>query len=412
VAIYRRGRVLWVSFYVPKEMAARLGCARVIRESVGSSDKREATALLSKRKREVKDGTWRPSALGGTGLSLATYAERWTADRKAMGLRSARRDKDMLAPLLETIGSRRIDEIKRSDVLQAVKAMRLATGKRGKAKGEAYAPMTIHRAYGVLRALFSDALREEIVQVNPCTLQTRAGELPPREDADRRWRQKAVFARGEVVALCSDERLPEVRRMLYGLTFFCGLRLGEAVARSWADYDTAAEPLGRLDVATQHDGRALKTDNPREVPVHPELARMLAAWHDRYELHYGDKPEGDALIVRNRNGGRFLPNVTLRNLLQDLRTLGLRRRRFHDLRRTLVTLARADGARGELLRWVTHGPTKGIVDVYTSPTWASLCEQIACLKVALPRPPEATPPTRPGMKRGAQSRAQSDELPN
>lgn len=47
-------------------------------------------------------------------------------------------------------------------------------------------------------------------------------------------------------------------------------------------------------------------------------------------------------------------------------TLGLRRRRGHDLRRTFITLAQVDGARRDLLETVTHGPRGDIVSIYTT----------------------------------------------
>ena len=42
-----------------------------------------------------------------------------------------------------------------------------------------------------------------------------------------------------------------------------------------------------------------------------------------------------------------------------------------------VTLALADGARKDVLRWVTHGPEGDIVDLYTTLPWATLCEEAA-----------------------------------
>jgi hypothetical protein len=33
------------------------------------------------------------------------------------------------------------------------------------------------------------------------------------------------------------------------------------------------------------------------------------------------------------------------------------KRRQHDARRTFISIARADGARPDILRWATHGPT-------------------------------------------------------
>jgi hypothetical protein len=60
------------------------------------------------------------------------------------------------------------------------------------------------------------------------------------------------------------------------------------------------------------------------------------------------------------------PSRTQKQLIADLGRLDLRQRagaeehrrnrRGHDLRRTFITLARADGAADSWLRWITHGP--------------------------------------------------------
>jgi hypothetical protein len=51
----------------------------------------------------------------------------------------------------------------------------------------------------------------------------------------------------------------------------------------------------------------------------------------------------------------------------DLEALGMRHRRGHDLRRTFITLAQVDGARREVLKVMTHGPSADdIVSLYTS----------------------------------------------
>ena len=55
----------------------------------------------------------------------------------------------------------------------------------------------------------------------------------------------------------------------------------------------------------------------------------------------------------------------------------------HALRRTFVSLARDGGARGDLLRWVTHTPPRASLDQYTTPSWSSLCEEVAKIRVDL-----------------------------
>lgn len=401
MGIYSRGKYRWVSYSIPKEIAAQHGCKRLVRESTGTNDAREAAKFLAKRKRELRDGTWQPLAAAGAGagLTFASYVDRWHGKRVARGLRSEKRDMERMAPFLMILGHRRIDEIMRGDILKAVELLRSAKGRRGKAKDKAYAPMTIHRSYGVLRACFRAAVRDGVVLSNPCTLTTLEDELPPRDDADSEWRDSAVFEKSEIVLLISDERVPEHRRVLYALTFYCGLRLGEAAARKWGDYNVHKEPLGLMYVATQHEGRKLKVDKPREVPVHPDLARILAAWKERYALHYGDEATADAHIVRNTVGKRFQPTGVLNGLLRDLAKLGLRRRRVHDLRRSLITHAIDDGARGEILRFITHGRPKGVFDQYKSPSWKARCEQIVCLRIMPEQPERPEPPPSGSPKR-------------
>lgn len=391
MGVYSRGKFKWIAYAIPKDMAAKFGVPRTVRESTGKGGTQEAERFLQGRLREVKNGTWQPNTSSGHSLTLASYAERWTARRVRLGLRSASRDEMRLRPFMERLGNRRLDGIKRTDVIAAVDDMRGAKGRRGSAIGKAYAPRTIIRHYGCLRALFRSALRDELVAINPCTLTSSAQEIPKEADRTDDWRDLAIFEREELVTLMTDGRVPEHRRAFYALTFFCGMRMGEAAGRPWRDYEPAAKPLGRMAIVDQHGGKPLKTGRSRACPVHPELATFLASWRERYAVVFGRKPKADDLIAPNQNGDIMKASSTHQMLLWDLDKLGLRRRRLHDFRRSFVSLAREDGARGELLKFVTHGRSKAIMDVYTTPTWPALCEQVACLKVSLRPAPKKRP---------------------
>ena len=76
---------------------------------------------------------------------------------------------------------------------------------------------------------------------------------------------------------------------------------------------------------------------------------------------------------------------TRNKLLEDLERLGLRARRGHDLRRTFITLARADGARADLLETVSHAPRGDIINIYTSMPWENLCAEVFKLRIELPQ---------------------------
>ena len=57
-------------------------------------------------------------------------------------------------------------------------------------------------------------------------------------------------------------------------------------------------------------------------------------------------------------------------------------RRFHDLRRTGVTLYRDDGAERDVLRLCTHGaPGQDVMEFYTSFGWSKLCAQVKPLRL-------------------------------
>jgi hypothetical protein len=68
------------------------------------------------------------------------------------------------------------------------------------------------------------------------------------------------------------------------------------------------------------------------IPVHPVLARLLAEWKlSGWERTYGRAPTPNDLIVPTRNMTVRPAADAQRAFLQDLETLGLRRRRGQDL---------------------------------------------------------------------------------
>ena len=53
------------------------------------------------------------------------------------------------------------------------------------------------------------------------------------------------------------------------------------------------------------------------------------------------------------------------------------------MRHTFISLARGDGARSDVLRWITHGPTGDIVDLYRTLPWETLCTEVMKLRSTL-----------------------------
>jgi hypothetical protein len=81
-------------------------------------------------------------------------------------------------------------------------------------------------------------------------------------------------------------------------------------------------------------------------------------------------------------GGMRSDHDSYKRLRLDCAALSFRLRRFHDLRRTFITLAREDGAERDVLRLCTHGATgQDVMELYTSFGWSKLCAQVQPLRI-------------------------------
>jgi len=375
--VYARGTKLWVGY-------KDIGGARKYAPTpftVGQESK--ARRLLEAIERRIEA----VAEAGETALGPVTvrrYAERWIADRRKRQVSSANDDDARLRlHVLPIIGDLILVETRPKHIRGLVRELKAKVG----SEREQLAPRTVRHVYGVLHRLFEDAVADELVESNPCSL--KRGELPSKIDKDPIWRAGAVFTRGEVEQLVSDERIPEDRRVFYAIAFLGGMRTGEVSALRCSSYDAETEPLGKLLVARSYNTKrrvekSVKTQRPREVPVHPTLAKILAAWKlAGWERMLGRTPRPDDLLIPSREGRNRTTNHMLHKFYEDLERIGLRRRRQYDSRRTFISLAQADGARKDILRWVTHGPEGDIVSLYTTLPWATLCEEVAKLKIGL-----------------------------
>jgi len=94
-------------------------------------------------------------------------------------------------------------------------------------------------------------------------------------------------------------------------------------------------------------------------------------------------PRSDDWIVPSRRGKVRSLRHMLNKFGEDCERVGLRKRRQHDARRTLISLAGADGANQDALRAITHDGTGDVFDGYTTWDWPTLCRAISCLRIDL-----------------------------
>lgn len=375
-SVYRRKSKLWIAY---RDAAG----ARIWKPTTyvpGEEALAERALDLIERQVEAEKATGIPSGE----LTVKAYGERWMKGRPAQGIATAddeaRRLRLHAWPL---IGGVALKDLRPHHIRDMVRALRV----KNSARGTLLAPRTVRHVYGTLHSMLQEAVVDELLMANPCVL--KRGELPGKIDKDPMWRQGAIFTRDEVEMLISDPRIPEHRRLMTALMVLGGLRPGEGAALRFRHYDQNQSPLGRLSVVASWDPRlktdtSTKTENPRSVPVHPVLAELLASWiRGGFERRHGRPPRPDDLITPNRDGEHRDPRRSLKSFHLDLKTLGLRKRRQHDLRRTFTTLAQADGAPKNILHWITHGPTGDITDLYTSFPWEVLCREVSKLNISL-----------------------------
>jgi integrase len=348
------------------------------------SAKTRERAVAEKRLADMEAATTAGNRLAELGpLSVAEWGEKWSSERtgRLWNAKHEWRSVELHAlPMLvgdrQRFGKMVLAEVRPRHVLQLVRGLRQ--------KG--LAPRSVSNIYGAVHKMFADAIIEELITGTPCVLPKT--ERPRRVDKNPKWRATAIFTRDEAITLMSSEKLPELHRVLYAFGFLTGAREGELAARTWADYDAETEPLGRLSVYSSYtrgnkEVKSTKTEVPREVPVHPALAAVLARWKlSGWRAALGRKPTPADLIIPNSEG-RMLTDLVINDWLhRDLDRLGLRLRRFHDMRRTFISLGQADGAIKPLLKWVSHGvQSQDVIDDYTTPAWETLCGQVKCLKL-------------------------------
>lgn len=358
--IYERRGTYYVSF----QWAGRQ------RQERAGSDLRAAVALRARRLAEVEAGTYRPDAPTGE-MTLADRATTWSTERAAAGKRSAEREAQILRDhVVPYLGSIRLSELRPRDFERWVRDL------EGK-----ISPKSILNAHGVLSALLARCVFDELVSVNVARGLPR-GILP----RNVRTRKIGAWTADDCHALMTHEAIPEDRRIAHAIAAYTGARVGEIAGLRWSHIDTKAAPLWRWELRTQYDGEPLKTDSPRDVPIHAALRELLEEWRRvGWARLVGRLPRPDDLVLPRADGTMHSKeSLGAKSAKRYARAAGVDAagRDFHSFRRAMITNARSNGARAEILERVTHNAAGEMIDGYTYFGWDVLCEAVSCIRIA------------------------------
>jgi integrase len=339
------------------------------------TDKREAERLDARRKREVKAGTFAPTT-DGNRANVKTWATTWLAKRT---VRAADIERGQIRDHVltrEWFASLQLRDVRPRHMIRLVEELKDAPRKR---RPGTLSQKSVSNVIGILRTMFRDAVIQELMDQNPVA-------ALPRGMLSRKGQKREPYQLEDVRALLCKAGHPQ-RAVFAALAFYCGLREGEGCGRRWRDWDRAAKPLGALIVSTQYVDKSLKTDRPRKVPVHPELAAILDWWWNvGWEIVYCRKPGPDDWIVPQLG----LPDVAhtkssgYKLWRRACAHAGVTNLSLHSTRHTFLTLARRNGARKDVIEKVTHNAKGDVVDTYTHFDWAPLCEAVLCFPSVLP----------------------------
>jgi integrase len=273
-------------------------------------------------------------------VSLADFAQSWVAERPNLRPKTVQLYEGLVRiHLVPALGRLAVQDITEPHVRRWRKNL-LDAG---------VGPVTVAKAYRLLKAILNTAVDDGLIRRNPCRLNGAGQENSP---------ERTVLTLRQVFDL-ADAIDPRYRALIY-LAVFCGLRWGELAALRRRHIDLPGGVLRvEASVAELIDG-SLVTGPPksaagkRQLTIPASILPDVAAHLDRYTL-----PGDDSLIFTGPK------NAPLRrsNFTRQWRTVtvatGLTGFHFHDLRHTGNMLAAATGASlRELMDRMGHSTTR------------------------------------------------------
>jgi len=201
-----------------------------------------------------------------------------------------------------------------------------------------YAPATVNRHLEIMKRIFNLALREDMVEKNPCL---KVSKLAENNRRDR------VITHAQYQALVAA--LPKCAADIVTTAYYTGMRAGEIFNLTWKKVRLEEGYIDLLAADT-------KTSEPRRVPLNGELRRLFTELmkvrhlkHDRAFTYQGSP-------IREIK----------RSFQTACRAAGIEDFRFHDLRHTFNTNMRKAGVDRSVIMKITGHKTMSMFERYNT----------------------------------------------
>jgi integrase len=304
--------------------------------------KREAEVWLALKESEIKRGDWLDPSAGA--VPFAKYAADWMGQGHFSPKTAQLYELLLRRHLVPTFGDTTIAEIKQEDV-RAWRARRLRSGPQQK---QPFGPVTVAKAYRLLRAILNTAVRDKRIRENPCQIKGADRESSP---------ERPVLGVAEVYRL-ADVIEPRYRALIL-LATFGNLRWGELAGLRRRNLDLGnrvvrvVETVYELDRLVKGTPKSEASTRKITLPelIIPELRRHLETF----------TPAGpEAFVFVHVQGGQLRRSNFSKPWARALVEAGLPSGvHVHDLRHTGNTLtAEAGASLAELMTRMGHSSTR------------------------------------------------------
>ncbi|GAA3134539.1 tyrosine-type recombinase/integrase [Streptosporangium carneum] len=300
--------------------------------------KRDAEVWLTKKEAEILAEDWSNPDLGK--VSFKEYGSDWVNERPGLRPKTMQLYEGLFRlHLVLTFGNCTVGEIKAAHVRKWRKA--LLDGGVG--------PVTVAKAYRLLKAIMNTAVEDKMIKSNPCQIRGGGKEESP---------ERPTLTVRQVFAL-ADAIEPRFRALVL-LATFGSLRWGELAALRRRYIDLKAGTVRIVASTTELKDGSVTIGPPksaagtRTVALPEVVVSELRVYLGTY---VGDGDE--AFVFLGAKGAMLRRSTFTRPWAKALKEAGLTGVHFHDLRHTGNTFASQSGATlRELMNRMGHSTTR------------------------------------------------------
>jgi integrase len=301
--------------------------------------KSKAALWLTMKEAEIQNGDWLDPDAGA--VLFADYATAWVAERPNLRPKTAQLYAGLVRlHLVPVLGKLAVADVKEGTVRKwRIKLLDSGVG-----------PVTVAKAYRLLKAIMNTALDDGMIKRNPCRIDGAGQEHSP---------ERPVLTATQVFAL-ADAFADRRYRLLILLAVFCSLRWGElaALPRNGIDLDggivsvrASVVELARGPLVT---GPPKSAAGKRDVTIPAFLLEDVAAHLEEFTA-----ANPKALVFVGPKGAQLRRSNFSRAWNKAAEAAGLADFHFHDLRHTGNAMAGAEGASlRELMERMGHSSSR------------------------------------------------------